>query len=157
MGGEEEDEEVERVTSDAQPDPEVITADLSHIYALDGKQRPEAMELRGNIGADPVVILVDTGSSHDFLHPRVAQRLALPLTAVKPFRVYVGNGDSLVCSHASLQTRVVIQSHVFLIDLHVLPIHGPDVILGLAWLKSMRRVTSDFVDWSLCVMGFLFV
>ncbi|XP_042067396.1 uncharacterized protein LOC121810711 [Salvia splendens] len=117
MGADMDEEVAELDTSaDQQEPPEVITADLSHIYALDG---------------------------------RVAQRLALPLTAVKPFRVYVGNGASLVCTHASLQTRVVIQSHVFLIDLHILPIHGPDVILGLAWLKSMRRVTNDFVDGTL--------
>ncbi|XP_042023077.1 uncharacterized protein LOC121770411 [Salvia splendens] len=150
MGGDAEDEAEDPIfTEDPPEQQEVITADLSHIYALDGRQRPEVMELRGTIGAEPVVVLVDTGSSHDFLHPRIAQKLALPLTAVKPFRVYVGNGASLVCSHVSLRTRVVIQSHVFLINLHVLPIHGPDVILGLAWLKSMRRVTSDFVDGTL--------
>lgn len=132
MGGDE-SEEVEELESPTETqEPNVITADLSHIYALEGRQKPEAMELRGTTGADPVVILVDTGSSHDFLHPRVAHKQSLPLTAVKPFCVYVGNGASLVCSHASLQTRVVIQSQVFLIDLHVLPVHGPDVILGLA-------------------------
>lgn len=149
MGGDLEEDVEELDTPEEQPEAEVITADLSHIYALEGRQRPEALELRGTIGAEQVVILVDTGSSHDFLHPSVAQRLSLPLTAVKPFRVYVGNGASLVCSHASLQTRVVIQSHVFLVDLHILPVHGPEVILGLAWLRLMRRVTSDFVDGTL--------
>ncbi|XP_042050620.1 uncharacterized protein LOC121795999 [Salvia splendens] len=160
MGGDAEDEAEETVVSEDPPEqPEVITVDLSHIYALDGRQRPEAIDLRGIIEAELVVVLVDTDSSHDFLHPRIAQRLALPLTAVKPFRVYVGNRVLLVCSHVSLQTRVVIQSHVFLIDLHILPIHGPDVIIGLAWLKSMRCVTSDFMMglWSLCVMGCPFV
>ena len=149
MGGVDEDEVGESDTPEDQPESKLITADLSHIYALEGKQHPEAVELRGTIEADPVVILVDTGSSHDFLHPRVAQKLSLPLTAIKPFRVYVGNGASLVCSHASLQTRLVIQSNVFLVDLHILPVHGPDVILGLAWLKSLRRVTSDFVEGTL--------
>ena len=148
--GSEDIEDVEEIEPPLEhQEPEVITANLSHIYAMDGHQHPEAMEFRGTIGADPVVILVDTSSSHDFLHPFVAQKLSLPLTAVKPFRVYVGNGASLVCSYASLQTRVVIQSHVFLIDLHIFPVHGPDVIHGLAWLKSLRRVMSDFVDGTL--------
>lgn len=30
------------------------------------------------------------------------------------------------------------------LDLHVLPIHGPDVKLGLAWLKALHHVTSDY-------------
>lgn len=153
MGGDE-SEEVEEMDSPTEvQEPEVITTDLSHIYALEGRQRLEAMELRGTIGAEPVVILVDTGSSHNFLHLRVAQKLSLSLMAVKPFRVYVGNGASLVCSHASLQTRVVIPSQVFLIDLHIVLIHGPYVIHGLAWLKSLQRVMRVILlmgSWSLC-------
>lgn len=68
----------------------------------------------------------------------------MPLHRIRPFRVYVGNGESLLCSWASSQTRIVVQNHVFLVDLHILPIHGPDVILWRVWLKSMRRVTNDF-------------
>lgn len=55
MGGDE-SEEVEELESPTETqEPNVITADLSHIYALEGRQKPEAMELRGTIGADPVV------------------------------------------------------------------------------------------------------
>lgn len=134
---------------DGQAESPVISADLSHIYALDGRQREDDIELRGVIGDLPVRILVDTGSSHNFLHPHVAEKLALPLRQIRPFRVYVGNGASLLCTHACFQTRVVIQKHVFLIDLHVLPVHGPEVILGRIWLKQMRRVTSDYVEGTL--------
>ncbi|XP_047965215.1 uncharacterized protein LOC125209670 [Salvia hispanica] len=142
------EEESEEPSNEPQDDP-VISADLSHIYALDGRKREDAIELRGLIGASAVRILVDTGSSHNFLHPAVAEKLALPLRQIRPFRVYVGNGESLLCSHASIQTRLVIQKHVFLIDLHILPVHGPEVILGRAWLKELRRVTSDYVEGTL--------
>lgn len=127
----------------------VFSADLSHIYALDGRQREDAIELRGIVGTSAVKILVDTGSSHNFLHPSVAKRLALPLRQIRPFRVYVGNSESLLCSYANIQTRLVIQKHVFLVDLHILPVHGPEVILGRAWLKQMRRVTSDYIEGTL--------
>ncbi|XP_047965656.1 uncharacterized protein LOC125210120 [Salvia hispanica] len=125
-------------------DTQIVTADISHIYAMNGRQKEDAIELVGMLGAAEIRILVDTGSSHDFLHPNVAERLALPLQKVWPFRVYVGNGESLLCSWASRQTRIVIQNHVFLVDLHILPVHGPDVILGRSWLKSLRRFTTDF-------------
>ncbi|XP_041995638.1 uncharacterized protein LOC121745745 [Salvia splendens] len=138
---------------DGQPKPpeaaEIITADISHIYSLDGKHRAEAIELHGSIGASPVLILVDTRSTHDFLHPRIAERLALPLKQVRPFRVYVGSGESIIYSHASINTRLVIQNQVFLVDLHILQVHGSDVILGMAWLKSLRRVTNDFEQGTL--------
>lgn len=39
-----------------------------------------------------------------------------------------GNGEALLC----------------LIDLHILPVHGPDVILGMDWLESLGPITADF-------------
>ena len=33
----------------------------------------------------------------------------------------------------------------FTVTLHILPIHGPDVVLGLSWLRSLQRVTNDYV------------
>lgn len=103
----------------------------------------------GIIGAAEVRILVDIGSSHDFLHPRVVEKMALPMQKIRPFRVFVGNGEYLLCSWACKQMRIVIQNHVFLVDLYILPIHGPDVILGRIWLKSLRRVTNGFDDGTL--------
>ncbi|XP_042008969.1 uncharacterized protein LOC121757502 [Salvia splendens] len=144
IGPEEDKETKVHVQPPVQPETEVITTDLSHIYALEGKQIPAAIELNGFIDTSSVRILVDTGSSHYFLHPKVAERLSLPLKSIRPFRVYVGNGESLLCSHTSVQTRLVVQNQVFLLDLHILPILGPEVILGMTWLKSLRRVTNDY-------------
>lgn len=89
-------------------------------------------------------ILVDTGSTHNFVHPSVAEKIQLPLMAIRPFRVYVGNGQSLLCSNMSAKTDLSIQGHSFLLDLYILPVHGPDVILGMSWLQSLHRVTSDY-------------
>lgn len=62
---------------------EVITADLSHFLAMEGRQQSKSLTFSGVIWSEPVSVLVDTESSHDFLHPRIAERLHLPLTTVK--------------------------------------------------------------------------
>ena len=43
----------------------------------------------------------------------------------------------------------MMQGTPFAIDLHVLTIHGPNVILGMKWLDSLGRVTIDFVTKSI--------
>ena len=141
-----EDDPVETTEDDSTD--EVITADLSHLMAFEGGRQSKSLTLSGTIDTEPVEVLIDTGSSHDFLHPRVAEKLRLPLTEIRPFRVYVGNGASLLCSHTFKATRLSLQDTPFSIDLHVLPIHGPDVILGMEWLESLGRVTTDFVSKS---------
>ncbi|XP_047979109.1 uncharacterized protein LOC125221028 [Salvia hispanica] len=143
MGVCEDEDDPTEYTEEAVPD-EVIQADLSHLLAIEGGRQSKSLTLAGKIDSATVEVLIDTGSSHDFLHPKIAEKLHLPLTEIRPFRVYVGNGASLLCSHLCKATRLSLQGIPFSIDLHILPIHGPDVILGMEWLESLGRVTTDF-------------
>lgn len=116
-------------------DDHIITADLSHLHALNGNSRSRPFRVTGNIGSTEVGVLIDTGSTHDFLHPRIAERLQLSLTPIRPFRVYVGNGASLLCSHVSRRTKLMLQGILFPVDLHILEVHNSDIILGMEWLE----------------------
>ncbi|XP_042059584.1 uncharacterized protein LOC121804108 [Salvia splendens] len=127
----------------------LITADLSHLHTLAGGSKGRPFNVVGNIAETTTSILIDTGSTHDFLHPRVASQLHLPLTPIRPFRVYVGNGASLVCSYIARRIKLSIQGVDFLIDLHVMEIHGPDIVLGMDWLESLGKVSADFVGKTL--------
>lgn len=140
------DEEIEEVSAemDGSPDSDPITTDLSHMYSLDDRPRASSLELQGFLGTSEIFILVDTGSTHNFVHPRIAESTKFSLTAIRPFRVYMGNDESLVCSHKSSKAEVRIQGISFCLDLFVLSLHGPDMILGMAWLHSLHRVTSDY-------------
>ena len=41
------------------------------------------------------MILIDRGSTHNFVKSIIAKKLAMPLTEIKPFKVYVGVGNQL--------------------------------------------------------------
>lgn len=130
-------------------DDQVITRDISHLHSMSGNSRSRPFQVVGEIGSTEVTVLIDTGSTHDFLHPCIAERLKLSLTPIRPFRIYVGNGASLTCSHVSSRTKLSMQGSQFVIDLHILDIHGPDVILGMTWLESLGKISADFVGKTL--------
>ena len=67
--GVEDDEDDPVEEGDPPINDEVITSDLSYMHTIDGRRRSKSIILVGTIGAESVQILVDTGSSHDFLHP----------------------------------------------------------------------------------------
>ncbi|VFQ66357.1 unnamed protein product [Cuscuta campestris] len=147
-------EKTERNDEDAVADelesPEVtsdmalISTDISSIHSLAGSPSPRSLRLAGMINNGAVQVFLDGGSTHNFIHPAVAEHLALPLHPISPFRVYVGNGDSLRCTYSCPQTPLSLQGHCFNIDLYLLEIHGQDVVLGVQWLQTLGKVAHDY-------------
>lgn len=63
---------------------EYTTAQIS-LHALMGHSVPQTICLLGHIGNHPVNILVDGGSTHNFIQDRVAKQLGLPLQQADSF------------------------------------------------------------------------
>ena len=74
----------------------------------------------------------------------VAKFLHLPVTETTPLRVLVGNGSVLDCHQVCPTTPLLLQGHSFLVSLHLLLISGADVVLGIAWLKGLGPVITDY-------------
>lgn len=77
--------------------PESSPAQLS-LHALSGHLAPKTLRLKGFINNHPISILIDKGSTHNFLHNRVVLNLGLKPTEMTPFRVNVGNGEEIHCN-----------------------------------------------------------
>ncbi|KAG6430816.1 hypothetical protein SASPL_108889 [Salvia splendens] len=146
MGADDEDDWIDDENGIPEDDGEtmVITGDVSSIHVISPKIRPRTIRLKGRINDSAVSVLIDGGSTHNFIQPAVAEQLSLPLHEIKPFRVFVGNGESLRCSHACLHTPITMQGYTFEIDLFILQVKGPDVILGVQWLQELGDVTKNY-------------
>ncbi|VFQ72131.1 unnamed protein product [Cuscuta campestris] len=128
----EEDEEIE------------VAADISSLNSMSGVTTPRSLRLTGKIGQQGLDVLIDGGSTHNFVHPRTVEKLGLSLEKVAAFRVYVGNGDSLCCTQQCRNVALELQGTTFTVDLYVLQIHGHDVVLGVQWLRGLGRVLHDY-------------
>ncbi|VFR02248.1 unnamed protein product [Cuscuta campestris] len=145
MGPDDDDDDDHTANAD-QVAEDIITADISSMHSLAGSPHPRSLKLLGAVNDVPVQVLLDGGSTHNFLHPAMAERLALVLHPVTPFRVYVGNGDSLRCSYSCQQTPLFLQGNTFDVDLFILEIHGPDIVLGVQWLQTLGKVSHDYAN-----------
>ena len=81
---------------------------------------------------------------HNFVHHRVVMLVGLTTIVTPPLRVTVGNGEELQCQQTCPNVEVTIQRHPFVIDFHVLPICGADLVLGVQWLKTLGPVLTDY-------------
>ncbi|VFQ74333.1 unnamed protein product [Cuscuta campestris] len=123
----EDDEEGTEITEEHEA---LFEGDVSVLQSLAGSTTPRSIRLKAEIKGQIVDVLVDGGSTHNFIHPKTAERLQLALVNIEAFRVYVGNGDSLTCQAQCPQVPLLIQNNNFSVDLFVLAIHGHDVVLG---------------------------
>ena len=123
MGEESEDEDTDIPADEKSEDDAenmVITGDVSSIHAIGPKLRPRSIRITAKVHDKPVSVLIDGGSTHNFIKPAVAEQLSLPVHSISPFRVFGGNGASLRCSYACLSPPISLLGHIFDIDLFIL-------------------------------------
>ena len=56
----------------------------------------------------------------------------------------VASGEELKCKKMACDVEMHVQGVKTMIDLYVLPLTGHDVVLGIAWLRTMGRVITDY-------------
>jgi hypothetical protein len=135
-------------TSSELVDPTTAPAAGEHFQlsqaALMGPPSPRTLRVQGHVRELEVTVLVDSGSSHNILQPRVAEFLGLPMVEIPSFSVVVGNGQTITCSGFCESVLVRLAEQVFHIPFFILPIHGADLVLGVQWLQTLGSFLSDY-------------
>jgi hypothetical protein len=115
------------------------------LHAMSGSISQNTFRILGTIAEKQVTILVDSGSTQNFIQDRVAKFLGLPVTpATHPFKVMVGNGSTLECTTQCANINFTIQGNNFVSDFFILPLGGAEVVLGVPWLVSLGPILMDY-------------
>ncbi|CAM8982118.1 unnamed protein product [Rhodiola kirilowii] len=113
-------------------------------HALQGQAAPCTLRFHATIRGQPVLVLVDSGSTHNFLQTRLARFLKLAIEPSAHLSVTVGNGDEIQCEGVCHAVPVQIEGNVFPVELHLLPVFGADLVLGAQWLAEVGPTTFCF-------------
>jgi hypothetical protein len=91
---------------------------------------PQTLKLISYIKHRKVIILVDSGSTHNFIHHHIAQETHCYIHAINNFRIMITNGGSMKCGGHCESMHLQMgdyhmKSHMFAIDMG-----GCDIVLG---------------------------
>ncbi|XP_061346531.1 uncharacterized protein LOC133292167 [Gastrolobium bilobum] len=136
-----------------QPDPVPEESHVAAIHSLAGERHPRALQFHVEIKGRLVPVLVDSGSSHCFVQKKLVDVSGLATVKVPKMRVFLGNGEFLICDRKCMEVLLNIQGNEFSMDLWVLELANLGIILGMSWLSTLGRVIHDYTDMS---MEFLF-
>ncbi|XP_020245319.1 uncharacterized protein LOC109823445 [Asparagus officinalis] len=124
----------------------ILKGDSEENEVDDGEEGEEdiTIEVVGYYKNQAVSILIDSGSTHNFINSKLVKKLGLLVTESNSFDVLVAIGELIkgggVCNEVSLECQgVKIQ-----VDLLVMPMGGSQIILGADWMKTLEDITLKF-------------
>ncbi|KAF3788814.1 hypothetical protein EJ110_NYTH20333 [Nymphaea thermarum] len=121
-------------------EPEVQEESICHVLTNNGLH---AMKVVGKINNQKVIVLLDSGATHNFLNSKLAHLVEGKTEMQTPFNVMIGNGARLSCKEVCKDVCLEMQKTPFTLDLYLLPIGGVDVVLGIQWMKPMKKTLLD--------------
>lgn len=79
------------------------------LQALAGTFNPRTLCLKGSVRGRELTILIDSGSTHNFIQDSVAYHLGIGMQSLEEFKAFISSGDYLVCRevcrHVLFDTR----------------------------------------------------
>ena len=114
------------------------------LNALKGGMGVGTIQFMAYIDKLLVKVLVDGGSSDNFLQPRVAKFLKLPMEPAPFFKVMVGNGNYMKVEEMISKLTIKAQNARFQLPVFLLPVSSADLILGASWLKTVGPHIADY-------------
>ena len=124
------------------------------LYALLRSPSSGTMRIKDKINGHWVAILIDTGSTHNFLDTVILSKLQLCLDPTVSFEVKVANGATIKTKGVCFGVKVVMQGHMFSVDLNALPLGDCELVLGTQWLRTLGLVQWDFLKMSMQFLHF---
>ncbi|KAJ0025167.1 hypothetical protein Pint_07132 [Pistacia integerrima] len=106
------------VGDDSSEDQEVAAISL---HVLVGQRNPSTIRMHGTVLGWCFEVLIDGGSTHNFIQERAATHLGLPILGSAKFQVMIGNGDTMGCLGMCGDVALNLDGHEFVVDLFVLP------------------------------------
>nr|GEU69653.1 retrotransposon-related protein [Tanacetum cinerariifolium] len=117
-----------------------------HLKFISGVRESMISPVVGTISTGNIHVGIDNGSTRTFVQPGVVERMKLVVTSTKPFKVYIRSGETLLCENICSKVVLKMQGLSMEVDLYVLPMKGPDVVLGIQWLQKLGKVTHSYAQ-----------
>lgn len=113
-------------------------------HALMGHVVSSTLKLIGSINGQEILILVDGGSTNNFIQSCLAAHLKLVVQSSSHRSITVGNGKVLTCGGEYSVVPLKVGDTIFSVDLILLPIYGANYVLGVQWLLQVGPMVFDY-------------
>uniref|UniRef100_A0A2N9H4N4 Chromo domain-containing protein n=1 Tax=Fagus sylvatica TaxID=28930 RepID=A0A2N9H4N4_FAGSY len=122
------------------------------LCALLGSTSPSTMRVIAIVNGQTTVVLLDTGSTHNFMDGTLAKTLKLPIDGESNFGVRVANGQVIRTLGECKEVKFKMQGLHLKLTFNLLELGGYGIVLGTQWLSTLGMINWDFKN---LMMGFM--
>ncbi|XP_056690117.1 uncharacterized protein [Spinacia oleracea] len=106
------------------------------VSALPGSQGFSTMRVRGLVKGKPLQILIDSGSTHNFVDLDFARKLGCKLDKIPAQAITVADGNHLACQHSCQGFTWEMQGVSFVTDVLLIPLGSCDMVVDQTCLTT---------------------
>ena len=114
--------------------------------ALESITTPKTLNIEGHIKEKKVIVLIDSGSTHNFIHCKVAKELNCFLYPTPECQVMVANRGTINCYGKCHNIKLTKGEYVLNSPMLSILMGGADVVLGVQWLQSLGTIAFNFQE-----------
>ncbi|CAJ2649147.1 unnamed protein product [Trifolium pratense] len=145
------DGEIVALEVEEEVEEEETEAECKFIGVLGNMGEYRTMKIGGKLENIDVVVLIDSGASHNFISPNLATALGLKVKQVTEKKIKLGDGHKVVSKGICENLSLLMGGLEVRVDALVLELGGLVVVLGVSWLCTLGKV---LMDWKSLTMQF---
>ena len=101
------------------------------LNALEGIIGCHTLRVTGKADKHPLYILINYGSTHNFINNKFANKLQCLVTPIRTLVVEISNGGTIHCSTMCINFRWRMQEVSFMTDIFIVDPINYDMVLGI--------------------------
>ncbi|GAU35788.1 hypothetical protein TSUD_56650 [Trifolium subterraneum] len=126
---------------------EMSILNLHHI----AHETHHTMKFQGEIYGVEVLILVDSGATHNFISQKLVHQMDWSIETTPHMNVKLGNGFQVTTQGVCIGLEVCIGDFKINPTMHLFDLGGIDVVLGIEWLQTLG---DTITNWRQQIMSF---
>ena len=107
---------------------------------------PQTLNIEGHIKKKNVIILIDSCSTHNFIHYKVSKELNCFLYQARECQVMITNGGNINLSGEFPNIRITVGEYVLNSPMLSVPMGGVDVVIGVQGLQYLGMIGFNFQE-----------
>jgi hypothetical protein len=93
-----------------------------------------------------VVVLIDSGSTHNFIHRRIVEEVNCFVRPVSNFQILIANGGTMKCGGRCENVKLQMGDYHLKTHMFSISMGGCDIVLGVEWIHTLGLITMDYQE-----------